>query len=78
VLYDAAALRDVGGFSFWRELPPAHVGEDVLAQLRVIARHGCGITPSGAYHQELATTVHDRRIDAARLLPVLTETGDGA
>jgi GT2 family glycosyltransferase len=71
VLYDTAKLRSVGGFGFWRELPAAHSGEDVLAQLRVMARHGgCGLIPSGAYHQELPTTVRDRRVDAPRVLPV--------
>ncbi len=69
VMYDAACLRAVGGFSFWRELPPAHAGEDVLAQLRVMARFGgCGLIPSGAYHQELSTTVADRHVDAPLLL----------
>jgi GT2 family glycosyltransferase len=69
VLYDAAKLRECGGFGFWRELPPDHCGEDVMAQLRVMARFGgCGLLPSGAYHQELATTVTDRRIDAPRVL----------
>lgn len=69
VLYDAAKLRDVGGFSFWRELPPEHCGEDVLAQLRVMERYGgCGLIPSGVYHQELPTTVPDRRVDAPRVL----------
>lgn len=73
-LYDAAALRDVGGFSFWRQLPPVHVGEDVLAQLRVMARcGGCGILPSGAYHQELPTTLPDREVDAPLVLPVIPE-----
>lgn len=72
VLYDAAALRDVGGFSFWRELPSEHAGEDVLAQLRVMARYGgCGLIPSGVYHQELPTTVTDRRFDAPRRLPIV-------
>jgi GT2 family glycosyltransferase len=71
VLYDAAALRDVGGFGFWRDLPPDHAGEDVLAQLRVMAaRGGCGILPAGAYHQELPTTVPDRSVDAPLVLPV--------
>ncbi len=65
VLYDAAKLRDVGGFDFWPQLPPEHSGEDVLAQLRVLARYGgCGLVPSGVYHQELPTTIVDRRIDA--------------
>lgn len=72
VLYDAAKLRDVGGFSFWEELGPRHAGEDVLAQLRVMARYGgCGLLPSGVYHQELPTTVEDRRVDAPRVLSPL-------
>ena len=71
VLYDTAALRDVGGFGFWQELPAAHAGEDVLAQLRVMARYGgCGLLPSGVYHQELPTTVHDRSTDAPWALPL--------
>lgn len=65
VLYDREKLRACGGFGFWRELPEAHCGEDVLAQLRVMARFGgCGLLPSGAYHQELPTLVADRRCDA--------------
>jgi GT2 family glycosyltransferase len=71
VLYDVAKLRGVGGFGFWRDLPPAHCGEDVLAQLRVMAAHGgCGVLPTGAYHQQLPTTVPDREHDAPYLLPV--------
>jgi GT2 family glycosyltransferase len=69
VLYDAVKLRDSGGFSFWRDLPVEHCGEDVLAQLRVMERYGgCGLAPSGAYHQELPTTVVHREFDAPRLL----------
>src|SRR5207302_564936 len=69
VLYDTAKLRGVGGFGFWRRLPDSHCGEDVLAQLRVMARYGgCGIVPSRVYHQELPTTLTDRRIDAPRVL----------
>jgi GT2 family glycosyltransferase len=69
VLFDAAALRGCGGFEFWRDLPRDHCGEDVLAQQRVIARlGGCGILPSGAYHQELPTTIVDRRVDAPHVL----------
>lgn len=69
VLYHTAALRECGGFGFWRELPPEHCGEDVLAQLRVMARHGgCGIIPSGVYHQELPTTIPNRRHNAPVLL----------
>lgn len=69
VMYDAAKLRDVGGFNFWRQLTPKHCGEDVLAQLRVMARYGgCGLIPTLAYHQELPTTVVDRRVDAPKVL----------
>ena len=71
VLYDTAKLRSVDGFEFWRELPANHCGEDVLAQLRVMANYGgCGIIPSGVYHQELPTTIHDRSMDAPQLLKV--------
>jgi GT2 family glycosyltransferase len=76
VMYTTSILRAVGGFQFWRELPPSHCGEDVLAQLRVMARFGgCGIVPSGVYHQELPTTVPDRTIDAPRVLNLVPETG---
>lgn len=69
VLYDVDKLRRAGGYSFWSELPPDHCGEDVVAQLRVMARFGgCGLIPSGAFHQELATTVPDREVDAPLLL----------
>ncbi|MFB3908362.1 MAG: glycosyltransferase family 2 protein [Candidatus Eisenbacteria bacterium] len=71
VLYDTAHLLGAGGFGFWRELPESHCGEDVLAELRVMARHGaCGILPSGAYHLELPTTLPDRRVNAPRVLAV--------
>ena len=69
VLYDVAELRAAGGFSFWTQLPEQHCGEDVLAQLRVMERSGgCGVLPSGAYHQQLPTTVEDRTCDAPHLL----------
>jgi GT2 family glycosyltransferase len=69
VLFDTAKLRAAGGFDFWRELPDQHCGEDVLAQLRVMARFGgCAIIPSGAYHMELPTTVPVRDCDAPRVL----------
>lgn len=65
VLYDTEKLRSVGGFSFWQDLPANHCGEDVLTQQRVMAAYGgCGIIPSGAYHQELPTTVVDRSVNA--------------
>ena len=71
VLYDAQKLRQVGGFSFWHHLPPEHCGEDVLAQLRVMAHFGgCGLAPSGAYHQDLPTTIPDRTYDAPWRLPI--------
>jgi hypothetical protein len=71
VLYDTGILRGAGGFEFWRDLPEGHVGEDVLAQLRVMARAGgAGLIPSGAWHLELPTTVPDRRIDAPFALPI--------
>lgn len=72
VLYSVKKLRDAGGFSFWKELPASHCGEDVLAQLRVLSAYGgCGILPSGVYHQELPTTVVDRSCDAPKVLPLL-------
>ncbi|MBV9314468.1 MAG: glycosyltransferase family 2 protein [Pseudonocardia sp.] len=69
VLYDRAALLDSGGFDFWRQLPTEHVGEDVLAQQRVMARYGgAGILPTGAYHLEAPTTVPDRWYEARELV----------
>jgi glycosyltransferase involved in cell wall biosynthesis len=71
VLFDVDKLRDRGGFSFWKSLPPEHVGEDVYAQLRVMARYGgCGVMPSGVYHQEVPTTLPDREVDAPKVLDV--------
>jgi GT2 family glycosyltransferase len=71
VLYDREALRDAGGYGFWNELPEVHAGEDVLAQLRVLARRGgAGIIPSHAFHQELPTTVPDRSVDAPVVIGV--------
>lgn len=79
VLYDTAKLRRAGGFEFWRELPGEHCGEDVLAQLRLMARDGgCGLLPSGAYHQELPTTVPQREVDAPRVLGLLEAVNDEA
>jgi GT2 family glycosyltransferase len=65
VLYDREMLESVGGFDFWRELPERHCGEDVLAQLRVMAKYGgAGILPTGAVHLEAPTTVPDRTLQA--------------
>lgn len=69
VLFDTGKLREAGGFDFWTELPDVHCGEDVHAQLRVMARFGgCGIFPSGAFHMELPTTISSREVDAPRAL----------
>lgn len=69
VLYDAAKLREIGGFSFWRRLPAEHCGEDVVPQLELMSRYGgCGIMPSGAYHLELPTTITRREVGAERVL----------
>lgn len=71
VMYDTQKLRDSGGFSFWEQLPETHCGEDVLAQLRVMKQFGgCGVLPSGVYHQELPTTLPDRTINAPQYLQV--------
>ncbi len=70
VMFDTALLRACGGFDFWTELPAEHCGEDVLAQLRVMARHGgCAILPSGAYHLELPTRIPVRNTNAPQALP---------
>jgi hypothetical protein len=72
-MYDRAKLCEVGGFGFWRQLPVEHCGEDVLAQQRVMARYGgCGLLPSGVYHQELPTTLKDRRVNAPKVLGLET------
>jgi glycosyltransferase involved in cell wall biosynthesis len=69
VIYDTAKLRAIGGYSFWRELPAEHCGEDVLVQLRLMERYGgCGLIPSGVYHQELPTTITERRVAADKAL----------
>ncbi len=71
VLYDSKKLRSAGGFEFWKNLPKKHSGEDVLAQIRVMKQFGgCGILPSGVYHQELPTTVKERNINAPEHLLV--------
>ncbi|MDP8928258.1 MAG: glycosyltransferase family 2 protein [Actinomycetota bacterium] len=65
VLFDSYALRASGGFDFHEDLPPAHRGEDIVAQVRVMERFGgCGILPSGAYHQEVPTSLAHRPHDA--------------
>ena len=61
VMFDRMKLLDAGGYAWWSELPPEHCGEDVLAELLVMACYGgCGILPSGVYHLELPTRVPNR------------------
>jgi GT2 family glycosyltransferase len=70
-MYDTEKLKEVGGFNFWKELPTKHCGEDVLAQLRVMKKYGgCGLLPSGVYHQEHETTVPERKINAPEYLEI--------
>lgn len=69
ILYDTAKLRSIGGFEFWHDLPPEHCGEDVLVQAQLMGRYGgCGLIPSGAYHQELPTTIPDRQVAANNVI----------
>lgn len=69
ILYNTARLRSVGGYTFWQELPPDHSGEDVVVQVRLMETYGgCGLIPSGVYHQELPTTVAHCHIDAPNVL----------
>lgn len=69
VLYDTQKLRDCRGFRFWRQLPKDHCGEDVLVELRVMRRYGgCGMLPSGVYHQEVPTTLPERNVNAPEVL----------
>lgn len=71
VMYDRVKLKSIGGFDFWRDIPETACGEDVLVQLRVMSKYGgCGVLPSGVYHQELPTTIVDRSQDAPHLLPI--------
>ena len=77
VLYDRAKLLDVGGFSWWRRLPPGHAGEEVLAQFLLIRKYGgCGILPSGTYHLGLPTNVEDRSRNATELFAELVREFD--
>jgi glycosyltransferase involved in cell wall biosynthesis len=65
VIYNTDQLRSIGAFTFWEKLPPEHVGEDVLPQLKLMDTYGgCGVLPCGVYHQEVPTTLSERRVDA--------------
>jgi glycosyltransferase involved in cell wall biosynthesis len=78
VLYDRAKLEDVGGFGFWRRLPPEHAGEEVLVQFLLVRKYGgCGVLPSGTYHIGLPTTVPDRRVNATALFAELIRDEEG-
>lgn len=72
-LYDRNKLEQVGGFSFWRELPREHAGEEVLVQNLLLRRWGgCAILPSGTYHAEAPTTIGDNgRVPGANALSLL-------
>ena len=68
VLFDREKLLDVGGFSWWDQLPPEHAGEEVLVQFLLLRKHGgCGILPSGTYHLQLPTLVENRESNATSL-----------
>ncbi|GAB2511680.1 glycosyltransferase [Paramicrobacterium agarici] len=68
-LFRRSALIACGGFDFWSELPSQHVGEDVVAQWRVMKRFGgAGLLPSGAVHLEAPTTIIDRNVEATEVV----------
>lgn len=79
VLYSREKLLEVGGFSFWEELPRYHKGEDVFVQNLLMRRYGgCGVVPSGTYHSQVDTTTFspEGSVDADAfdlLLPKLVE-----
>ena len=65
VLFRTQALRAVGGYGFWADLPHNLRGEDVVTQLQVAEQFGgAGLLPSGAWHLELPTSIEDRSVDA--------------
>ncbi|MFN8499516.1 MAG: glycosyltransferase family A protein [Anaerolineae bacterium] len=68
VLFDREKLLSVGGFSWWRRLPPQHAGEEVVVQFLLIRKYGgCGLLPAGTYHLGLPTNVADRQRNATEL-----------
>lgn len=77
VLYDRVKLLNVGGFSFWRRLPPGHAGEEVVVQFLLIRAYGgCGVLPCGTYHLGLPTLVPDRSRNAVELFADLIREFD--
>ena len=78
VLYDRAVLVATGGYDFWSRVPADSVGEDVAAQLRVLAHAGgAGIIPSGAYHLESPTTLPERGMECFDDPLVAEQIGNG-
>jgi len=76
VLFDREKLLDVGGFSWWDQLPPEHAGEEVVVQFLLLNRFGgCGILPASTYHLGLPTNVPDRQRNATELFDTLLAQG---
>ncbi len=78
VLYSKEKLFEVGGFSFWEELPRYHKAEEIVVQNLLMRRFGgCGIVPAGTYFSEVETTTFSPKgtvdADALELLPGLME-----
>lgn len=78
ILYSKEKLLEVGGFSFWEELPRYHKAEEIVVQNLLMRRYGgCGIVPTGTYFSEVATTTFSPKgtvdADAVDLLPELVE-----
>lgn len=74
VLFDREKLLSLGGFSWWRRLPPQHAGEEVVVQFLLLNTYGgCGILPGGTYHLGLPTTVEDRSRNAIELFDELAQ-----
>jgi len=64
-MYDTAKLRAIGGFSFGSNFPE-HCG----MSLSFASWHATAavVHPAGVYHQELPTTIVDRRVAADNAL----------
>ncbi len=76
MLFDRLKLLEVGGFSWWDQLPPEHAGEEVLPQLLLLRKYGgCGLLPSGTYHLQLPTLISNREVNAISLFKRLTGEG---
>jgi glycosyltransferase involved in cell wall biosynthesis len=76
ILYDRQKLLDSGGFDFGSSVPKEHCGEDVAAQMRVMANFGgCGVLPSGVYHQELKTTLPNRKFNIPERIDLFSSMG---